>query len=179
MSLDKCLNPRRPHSSIRLLLTRVGINPDKGLKVLDLTYGQGLFWFKFPNIRIVGFDVRKLQWKVAPTCFVQDKAQNWYLYRDYIVDCLGGNPDIVAVDPPFSKRLSGSMYDKTHYYESFAEGTVEEIIESALEAGRYFKSLVLIRYRTLWNCKIIDYLRFKFKWMKDNVTSYLFVCNPD
>ena len=56
----------------------------KPLRVIDLTYGQGIWWYALKGKAIVaGFDPARLSWRVRPRCFFNSYAQRWPLLYHY------------------------------------------------------------------------------------------------
>ncbi len=139
---------RYPSSCIVVgLLGDAGLlRPLQPLRVLDLTYGRGMFWAA-ANTVVVGFDIRILDWVVEPRCFWGKPAWAWKYYADDIEECLGGPPDLVAVDPPWSARGSST---RRYYGLDRAVGDVASILEAAREASMHYNAALLVHLKDRW-----------------------------
>ena len=142
---------------VRDLLARAGVlRPLQPLRVLDLTYGQGIWWTALPQARVAGFDVKRLDWRRRPRCFFRQPCQSWRLREREIAECLGGHPDLVAVDPPWEKCVNGNgcrgreIGGRYHYRASQAVGSPESILEAARQAAEYFSAPLLVHYEAPW-----------------------------
>lgn len=112
---------------VRDLLREAGLlRPLQPIRVLDMTYGQGVFYVAF-NARVAGFDVKRLEWRVKPALFYQEPCWAWRRRLDEILRVLGG-VDVVAVDPPWANWY-GTRSRKARMHYSQAVGTPMDIIE--------------------------------------------------
>ena len=125
------------------------IPPLRPMRVLDLTYGQGIWWDALKHrVVVAGLDVRRLDWVVKPKCFFESMAQRWRLIERDILDCLGGRPDVVAVDPPFQRERRGrEISGRVHYREELSFGPPQQIIEAAADAARHYGAPMIVHYR--------------------------------
>jgi len=145
-----------PSSKLVLYLLREAglLKPFERLRVVDMTFGQGVWWMSLPQARIAGFDVRRLDWKRRPSCFFQQPCQSWRLRVAEIEECLGGQPDLVAVDPPWERCVKGNgcrgRGARYHYRASRAVGPPESILEAARQAALYWGVHLLVHYETRW-----------------------------
>lgn len=142
---------RYPTSCIvRDLLNEAGLLEfAKPLRVIDVTYGQGIFWAVLRSkVVVAAVDIKRLDWRVRPRCFIQAAAQKWRAWLREALECLGNQVDIVAVDPPWQKwrrgREPGGRY---HYRASRALGTLESILKAGIELAAYLNAPLLYHWR--------------------------------
>jgi hypothetical protein len=142
---------------VRDLLARSGLlKPLQPLRVLDVTYGQGIWWMTLPQARVYGIDVKKLEWKRRPACFLQAPAWAWRSHAGEVEECLRGRPGLIAVDPPWQECVRGNgcqgreIGGRYHYRVSAAVGSPEHILEAATEAARHYRAPLLVHYETRW-----------------------------
>ena len=136
---------------IKDLLCGAGVacGPDyRGLKVLDLTFGEGRFWKAFDGLfrpYIVGIDIRKLKWHVRPDMFYRDEAWDWrvHVYRPI------WRADLVVADPPWSPYRRGNDRRK-HYDMHSMVGTPLGILRAGLAAAKHFRCPLLVHYKERW-----------------------------
>jgi len=130
---------------VRDLLGQAGLlRPFEPVRIIDLTYGQGIWWYALKGKAIVaGIDIRKLDWVVRPRWFKISLAQAWDNWIEEALKALGGRVDIIAVDPPWQECIRGNgcrgreIGGRYHYRASRAIGNPELILESARRlAGR-------------------------------------------
>jgi len=134
------------------LLGHAGLlRPLEALRVVDLTYGQGIWWDALPQAAVAGYDVKQLSWVRRPRCFWQAPAWTWRYYIAEIEKCLGGHPNVIAVDPPWQTtrrgREPGGRY---HYRVSRAFGSPQMILDAAAAAATYWHVPVLVHYKEQW-----------------------------
>lgn len=146
---------RYPSSKlVAWLLAEAGVlRPLQPLRVLDLTYGQGIWWHAIRGrVAIAGLDVRRLNWVVKPRCFILSPAQEWRGARARLEECLGGPPDLVAVDPPWQECIKGNgcQASRRHYRVTAAIGSPESILEAAADAARAYRAPLLVHFRERW-----------------------------
>lgn len=129
---------------VRRLLNAVGLLQwGSMLRVLDLSYGEGRFWAALRSkVVVVGFDIAQLRWVVPPRYFVNDSALNWRRYEAMIERVLGGQPDLVVADPPFSPYDRG-WERRRHYRERCS---ISEILTGAEKAAQYYNAPLLIHF---------------------------------
>ena len=116
------------------------------INILDLTYGQGVFYYAIRSrVRVAGVDPRRLEWVVRPTCFIKSYAQKWKEWLDRVLECLG-DIDLVVVDPPWAQwKHKGSRKARQYYIAPVSLAI--DIIEKALEVKEYLGVPVLIHYK--------------------------------
>ncbi|MEB2836680.1 MAG: hypothetical protein GSR80_000627 [Desulfurococcales archaeon] len=127
------------------------------LRVLDVTYGQGVFWDALKGrVLVAGFDIKRLGWVVRPRCFFEAPAWAWRYRVDEVEACLGGGPGLIAVDPPWEEcakgngcrgREPGARY---HYRVSRAVGRPQLILEAAASAALHWSARLLVHYKERW-----------------------------
>jgi len=128
---------------IRDLLIESGIlKPNKELKVLDLTYGEGRFWGAIPEAKVWGFDILKLNWVINPYVFFNESCEKWKNEVKVLNNCF----DLVVVDPPFMPHNRSPKMRK--YYED--RGNLPLILKEGKEASEYFKAPLLVHF--MWKC---------------------------
>ena len=133
---------------VRELLLRAGLlEPFRPVRVLDLTYGRGIFWAALPQALIYGIDIRRLDWVRRPRCFRETTAWAWRRYASEVESCLGGSPGLVAVDPPWSERGSST---RRYYGLDRAVGSVDAILGAALHAATHYGSILLVHLKDRW-----------------------------
>ena len=149
---------RYPSSKlVAWLLDRAGLlKPFKPLRVLDLTYGQGIFWDAIAHrVVVAGFDVKRLEWVTTPRCFFEAPAQDWKRYSSRIRECLH-RVDLVVVDPPWQKCVKGNgcrgrgIGGRYHYRVSHATGSPQSILIAAADAAAYYNTPLLVHYKERW-----------------------------
>jgi len=113
--------------------------------VLDLTYGRGTWWSEAPQAVVYGVDVRRLDWVRALRCFRLAPAQSWRQFADDVVKCLGGPPQVVAVDPPWGAEGGLLRSLRPHWQKS--TGSPHSIVKAALDAARHFGAVALVKWR--------------------------------
>lgn len=129
------------------------LKPFRQLRVLDLTYGKGLFWKTIPHALIYAFDIRRLDWVRRPKCFMKAPAWAWRHYVNIITDCLRGKPDLVAVDPPWATKGTST---RRYYGLDRAFGSIEHILDATVEAARHFNSYLLVHLKDRYEPRGFD-----------------------
>ena len=148
--------PGRGPPTARLVVRLLGwaglLRPLQPVRVLDLTYGQGVWWLGLPQAVVAAFDARRLEWRRRPRCFIQAPAQHWQHYASEIEECLGGSPpDLVAVDPPWQQHRRGrEPGGRTYYRATAAIGSPEQILQAGAEAAAHWGVPLLVHYATRW-----------------------------
>jgi len=124
---------------VRDLIARAGLfKPFETLSVLDLTFGQGLFYYSFRNkAKVFGFDVQRLDWVVKPYRFYKASCDKW---GKMLPD--GITFDLVVVDPPFSPYRRG--WGKRHHYRDNC--SISRCMYEAMKASEKFKTPILIHF---------------------------------
>jgi len=141
----ECLNPGNPSRIVLTLLARAGIDVLSPIRALDLTYGRGTWWAKAPQTAVYGVDVKRLDWAKAPRCFRLAPAQRRRELAGDVVRCLGGPPQVVAVDPPWGAE--GGLLRALRPHWQRAMGSPQSIIQAALGAARHFGAVALVKWR--------------------------------
>jgi len=72
-------------------------------------------------------------------------AQSWRQFADDVVKCLGGPPQVVAVDPPWSAEGGLLRSLRPHWQKS--TGSPYSIIKVALDAAKHFGTVALLKWR--------------------------------
>ncbi len=124
---------------IAWMLAEAGLlRPFQPIRVIDITFGQGVFWHALRSkVVVAGVDVRRLDWAVRPRCFIEQPAQRWKKWLQEALDCLGGRVDLVVVDPPSQEwRRGREVGGRYHYRASRALGRPEGILEAGLGLAR-------------------------------------------
>jgi len=122
---------------IRDILRRAGLlKPFKQLKVLDLTYGEGRFWVALPQAVVIGFDIRRLEWRRKPARFFLESCENW---RTRVPN---EEFDLIVADPPFSPYKRG--WEKRGHYTD--NGNIALILNEARKASEHFCAPMLIHF---------------------------------
>ena len=123
---------------VRRLLGEAGLfKPFHHLRVLDLTFGQGIFYYSFRNsVQVYGFDIRRLEWVVKPYRFYNASCDKW---RKQLPDT---GFDLVVVDPPFSPYKRGQE-KRTHYRDN---GSISLCLVEALKAAEHYHTPLLVHF---------------------------------
>ena len=123
------------------LLRKYGIR-----KVLDVTYGEGRFYYLCKDeVIVVGSDPVRREWVVMPEEFHQFNVFQLYgMVRDGIMRPT--KVDVVVVDPP--KWTSNATYKRSVF--NFIIGTPRLIIEHASRIARLMDvTYLLVHYKDL------------------------------
>ncbi|MCE4601251.1 MAG: hypothetical protein F7C38_06790 [Desulfurococcales archaeon] len=124
---------------VRDLLNEAGLlKPFEPLKVLDLTYGQGIFYYSIRSrVRVYAFDIRLLNWIVKPYMFYEKSCEHWKR-----VGLESEAFDLVVVDPPFSPYNRG--WEKRGHYRD--NGSIALCMYEALKASEHFNVPLLVHF---------------------------------
>ena len=130
---------------VRMLLKDAGLfKPFKTIKVLDLTFGQGIFYYSFKSVvQVYGFDIKRLNWVTKPYKFFNMSCDKWKKKIDE------DHFDLIVVDPPFSPYDRG-WERRLHYKDN---GNISLCLTEALKAAEKYNAPMLIHF--IW--KIIPY----------------------
>ncbi len=121
---------------VRDLLTESGlIKPFSEFKVLDLTFGRGIFWAALPQAKVFAFDIRKLDWVRKPYRFFHESCKNW---KKRLAN---HKFDLVCADPPFSPYHRGNDARKYYY-----ERDIALILYEAIKAAEYYQAPLLVHF---------------------------------
>ncbi len=106
--------------------------------VLDLTYGEGRFWY-FTKFKVFGMDIRRLKWVYEPLVFVRDSLTNIWKYP-YL---LSQDYDLIVVDPPFSRYKHRRYFYKVIGNDDYPL----ELIRFAYQLARFLKKPLFVHYK--------------------------------
>lgn len=122
---------------VRNLLKEAGLfKPFQYLRVLDLTFGQGVFYYSFKSsVQVYAFDIRRLNWVTKPYRFYQASCDKWkkQLPSD-------ARFDLVVVDPPFTPHVHRR---RGHYRDN---GSISLCLVEALKAAEQYNAPMLIHF---------------------------------
>ena len=132
-------------------------------RVLDVTYGKGRFYRIYRPSTLIGADIKKWEWEIAPDVFIQKAV--WSLrYEEKLKNYTF---DVVIVDPPWGQRQRRAEYSEL-------VGTPELIIEYAIRLARERGiRFVLVHYNKLLKEEIIENVAFKLWTRYLNVRDHL------
>jgi len=127
-----------------LLVAANLLKPLGTLTVWDMTFGEGRFWVLIPQVRVIGWDIRKLKWYRLPFQFFKQPCWAWRYEEP------SPHPDLVAIDPPWSRWQRGGR-DRAHYWINKMEGTPEHILNyCGKAASEHFGVPLLVHYKDRW-----------------------------
>ncbi len=144
---------RYPYGAmVALLLEEAGLRPHT---VVDLTYGLGKFWSCWRPSRLIGYDIRRLNWVEEPDEF--RKAPAWAALHHFRAGSLP-RPDLVATDPPWQRCESGNgcrglrfeVGGAWWFRVSRAVGTPETILASAARLAQEIGAPLLVHFEEEW-----------------------------
>jgi len=141
----QCENPGKPSRIVLSLLAKAGVDVLSPLYVLDATYGRGEWWREAPQAVVYAVDPYRWEWVRKPRCYRKAPIQTWRQWAHEVVECLGANPQVVAVDPPWGPY--GGLLKALRPMWSKAVGPPEDILRAGLEVARHFGALALVRWR--------------------------------
>jgi len=113
--------------------------------VLDVTYGQGRFYYWRRPKLLVGVDPKVWDWVVEPDIFIPRTV--WGAKR--VLKALGVQFDVIVCDPPAWNP--NTHYNRRDLY-SYIIGSADMIVEKAVELARELG----IKYMLLHFNKLID-----------------------
>jgi len=126
---------------VRDLLSDAGLlKPFERFKVLDLTYGQGIFWYALPQAVVVGFDVKELKHVREPYLFYHDDCGKWWMYLTPLIWSF----DLVVADPPWAKY---AFRTRKHFK---GDGEEERILNIGKWVSEVFHAPLLVHYKERW-----------------------------
>ncbi len=127
-----------PSSCIVLqLLDQAGLlKPLHPIVILDLTYGQGIFYYSIKGKAMVyALDIRHLKWVIKPYRFMLKSCEHW---REFGLESV----DVIVVDPPFSPYKRG--WERRKHYEENC--SVVKCINEGLKAAEHYSRPLLVHY---------------------------------
>jgi hypothetical protein len=133
-------------------------------RVLDVTFGEGRFYkLCYHDIRIMGVDPVKRDWKVFPSSFIQMNVFQLYnavSTKKLILD--GFN--VVVVDPP--KWTKNVVYKKRDMF-NYIIGTPELIIEYASKTAKLLAiPYILLHYKRVMDLQDYNPIHIvKYRWI--------------
>ena len=137
---------------VKLLLEEAGLWPTPaGHWFLDLTYGIGQFYNTryFRNVRIAGYDIRRLEWRRRPDWFKQAPA--WAALHDLERGTLPQPVWVVVVDPPWQGYWHRMLVGQRWFYRvSRGFGTTQQILEAAARLSKTLGVPLLVHYPNPW-----------------------------
>jgi len=165
---------------VDLLLSKVF--PNRGdLVVVDLTYGYGRF-YRLARKRIeyiIGVDIEKHEWEVAPSIFYQMPCQVFVekVIRNEIV--LPSKVNLVVVDPPWSHEKRGKIAQQIGvssmpYHLKHIDS--RSIIDAATKLAKHLSTLLLYRYKEPLSCKHIIMAKAEVKIIRNKGVVHYGVC---
>ena len=110
-----------------------------------MTYGRGRMWTCLPldRVNITALDVVRWPWEVEPDTFMPLPAWRWPRVPS------PDGFDVVAVDPPWAMGKRGrEAYGRVEFQHLV--GSVNAILNAAVEAARYYNALLLVHWRQQW-----------------------------
>ncbi len=142
---------------VRKLLGQAGLfKPFQHLRVLDLTFGQGIFYYSFRSkVQVYGFDIRRLDWVVKPYRFYNASCDKWKKQLPSDIDF-----DLVVVDPPFSPYKRGQE-KRTHYRDN---GSISLCFTEALKAAERFAAPLLVHF--MWKTQPYGFKVLSETWFQ-------------
>jgi len=122
---------------LKWFLTKYLRLPERAL-VLDLTYGEGRFWYA-TNYLVYGVDIKRLAWVKEPFVFIKDSLYNIWGYPDVVSQPF----DLVVVDPPFTKH----KHRRTHYRVSGSLKEAYNMVLFAIDLAQTLGKPLLVHFR--------------------------------
>ena len=122
---------------VRQLLDSAGLLQfGRTLNVLDLTYGQGIFYYSIGlKVKVYGFDIHRLVWVTKPFAFYNTSCEKW---KKVLPSSIGF--DLVVVDPPWSIYRRG-WEKRGHYY---GNGSFVLCVTEAVKASEHYNAPLLL-----------------------------------
>lgn len=116
------------------------LKPLRPIRVLDLTFGQGVFYAAI-NAIVFAFDIQRLDWVTKPYMFYQKPC---WAYRRYLDEI--GDVDVVVIDPPWAQwDHRGSRRARNYYSEAL--GRPEDILMCGINAAHDLGKPLLYHWR--------------------------------
>ena len=127
--------------------------------VLDVTFGEGRFYGAWRPKVLLGTDIRVLDWVVDPDWFA--RCPSWSAWAR--VKKLGVKPDLIVVDPPFTRN---SMALRRHFQLNRALGDEKMILDGAVTtAVKLGTRVLLVHFNDLYiprGWELSEAIKFKF-----------------